>query len=496
MNLAEKPVNKEELPRGWMKSTLGEITEHQKGKIPKDFSDKPKKGFLPYIDIRAFEKGNVRRYATTDSTTLVSDDDILVVWDGARFGLAGFGQEGVLGSTLMRLNSDSLDPKFLYYFIVSNYSLINSKPRGTGTPHVEPDVFWPLSIPIPPYPEQKRIADKIDELFSDLDAGEANLRKAKALIEKYRQSVLKAAVTGELTRDWRKNHPPQQTGKELLDEILKARRKAFEKSGKKYKAPVEPTITDTLPRLPNGWIWTTIGSLGNVSGGLTKNAKRNEFPLKWPYLRVANVYENELRLEDIRDIGIKETEVDRVRLEHGDLLIVEGNGSIDQLGRVALWDESIKNCAHQNHLIKVRFHDLTLAKYVLVWLISREGKNYIKKVASSTSGLHTLSISKVRNLPIPLPTEKELELIFDEFESAETQVDAMKALIHQQLNKSRILRQSILKDAFSGKLVPQDPQDEDASILLERIKQERIQQKKIAPKRQNHRRKVKQKAKS
>src|SRR5205085_4267949 len=132
----------------------------------------------------------------------------------------------------------------------------------------------------------------------------------------------------------------------------------------KYQEPAAPDRSE-LPELPEGWIWTNIEQVGEVSGGLTKNQKRERLPLKMPYLRVANVYAGELDLAEVKNIGIEESELGRVLLTAGDLLVVEGNGSIDQIGRVALWDGRIEPCLHQNHLIKVRFNPIQIGEYVL-----------------------------------------------------------------------------------------------------------------------------------
>ena len=112
-------------------------------------------------------------------------------------------------------------------------------------------------------------------------------------------------------------------------------------------------------RLAN-WHWTSVGELGDVSGGITKNSSKTNLPVTLPYLRVANVYANELRLDDIAEIGVTKAESARALLVKGDLLVVEGNGSIDQVGRVAVWSGRISPCLHQNHLIKVRFPSMAL----------------------------------------------------------------------------------------------------------------------------------------
>ena len=134
----------------------------------------------------------------------------------------------------------------------------------------------------------------------------------------------------------------------------------------------------------------------------TNNAKRQSIPQRVRYLRVANVYADELRLHDIAEIGCTDRELEKTKLESGDLLIVEGNGSVRSIGRVALWDGEIPRCSHQNHLIRARPRNGHLPRFLLLWLLSPNGRALIERAASSSSRLHTLSISKVDGLPVPI----------------------------------------------------------------------------------------------
>ena len=143
--------------------------------------------------------------------------------------------------------------------------------------------------------------------------------------------------------------------------------------------------------------------LSEITGGLTKNGKRKSMPLKYKYLRVANVFYNRLDLSDVQEIGVEEAEIPKTLLKKNDLLFVEGNGSIEQVGRVALWNGEINPCLHQNHLIKVRFNSGVAPEYVLFYFMSEAGRHQIKESAVSTTGLHTLSTGKVANLRLPLP---------------------------------------------------------------------------------------------
>ncbi len=233
-------------------------------------------------------------------------------------------------------------------------------------------------------------------------------------------------------------------------------------------------------RLAN-WRWTSVGDLGDVSGGVTKNSSKANLPITLPYLRVANVYANELRLDDIAEIGVTQAESVRALLAKGDLLIVEGNGSIDQIGRVAIWSGKISPCLHQNHLIKVRFTISGLEPFVLYWLLSPDGRQHVIRAASSTSGLHTLSLSKVASLPAPLAPIPEQRRIVEAIESYFTRLDDAVATLERVQRNLKRYRASVLKAAVEGRLVPTEAElaraegrdYEPASVLLERILAER-----------------------
>lgn len=385
-----------------------------------------------------------------------------------------------------------ITPDYLRYFIIRSAFRREAKRNmqgAVGQQRVPTEFVRGAELPLAPSAEQERIVSMLEELFSHIEEGERALERVQMLVERYRQSVLKAAVTGELTREWREQRKGQESGEALLERILQARREAWEKAEldrmkakgntpadddwkRKYEEPLPPDITD-IPELPEGWVWASMDQVGIVSGGLTKNQKRDEHALRRPYLRVANVYANRLDLTEVHQIGVGDSELDRVVLYKDDLLVVEGNGSVDQIGRVALWDGSVEGCVHQNHLIKVRCTAALPSLFVLVWCMSPLGRSYIRRVASSTAGLHTLSISKVQMLPVPIPTAGELTCILDRFAEMDSLVTSQRHALRAETRRAASLRQSVLRAAFSGQLVPQDLSDEPASALLERIAAER-----------------------
>ena len=149
---------------------------------------------------------------------------------------------------------------------------------------------------------------------------------------------------------------------------------------------------------------TRLSEVAAVTGGLTKNSKRDQLPLQMPYLRVANVGFASIDVTEMLDIGLTKEECEKTLLQYEDLLFVEGNGSPDQIGRVAIWRNEIRPCVHQNHLIKSRFDQSVVNPvFAMHYFMSQRGREQIKGKAVSTSGLYTLSVSKVAELLMPVP---------------------------------------------------------------------------------------------
>lgn len=182
-----------------------------------------------------------------------------------------------------------------------------------------------------------------------------------------------------------------------------------------------------------------------ITGGLTKNSNRYTFETKMPYLRVANVFYNRLDLREILEIGVKEEEIEKTLLQAGDLLFVEGNGSIEQIGRVAIWDGSIDPILHQNHLIKARFNNEIIApEYALFYFMLQDGRQQIISKSVSTSGLNTLSVNKVGSLLLPIPPIA----LQKQFGELVNQTDKSKLTISETLTELETLKNSLMQQYF------------------------------------------------
>jgi type I restriction enzyme S subunit len=241
-----------------------------------------------------------------------------------------------------------------------------------------------------------------------------------------------------------------------------------------------PTSNPSPEGAVRGWPFVRLADAGIISGGLTKNSKRDSSELQVSYLRVGNVYQNELRLDEIKTIGLTEREFAKTRLEKGDLLIVEGNGSKDQIGRLAIWDGSVEPCVHQNHLIRVRLSERVLPKFAVYWFCSQEGRSRIEHVASSSSGLYTLSVSKIGSLELPLPPLPEQHRIVARIEEIFTGLDAGVAALRHAKTQLQRYRHSVLAAAVTGQLTQawreQHPDTESAEDLLKWILKQRRDQ--------------------
>ncbi len=493
------------LPHGWCWTTIEQIAALvTKGSSP------GWQGF-EYVDAGIlFVRSQNVRWGTLDLSekvflpagfneshrnSIVREGDILLNLVGASVGRAAIATRELDGANLnqavaiVRLPDDAISNRLLLYFILSPHvqAHITVTKQDVARANFNLDDVRPTRVPLPPSAEQRRIVAKIEELFSDLDAGVAALARAKANLKRYRAAVLKAAVEGKLTEEWRAKNPPKEPAAKLLERILKERRQkweedqlaAYEANGKqppknwrdKYQEPAGPD-TANLPALPEGWCWVAAQQVSEIQGGIQKQPKRAPKNNAFPYLRVANVHRDRLDLSEISYFELFGDELSKLRLERGDLLVVEGNGSKTEIGRSALWRGEIENCVHQNHIIRVRSQTGSPAFLNIYWN-SPFGNGRIMEKAASTSGLYTLSVAKVSSLPIPLPSADEQAQISTEVEERLSILDQAVVIIDSNLKRAARLRQSILKRAFEGKLVPQDPTDEPASELLDRLRSAR-----------------------
>ncbi|MFB0843378.1 restriction endonuclease subunit S [Paenibacillus oleatilyticus] len=458
---------------GWSSVKLGQFVISEKGKKPKKLVKENNDNYsIPYVNIQAFEKNIIEEYTDGEGCVICDEDDFLMVWDGSRSGFVGRAIYGAVGSTLVKINFPGISNLYAYYFLKSKFIEINTRAKGTGTPHVDPNLLWNYNFPIAPLNEQKRIVDKIEELFSELDYGIETLKNIQQQLKVYRQTVLKWAYEGKLTEKWRKGQNDLETGNQLLEQIGNDFEKT--KNTKVKNQNMTEEELNELPELPITWSSAKLNFLANIIGGVTKGRDfKNKHTIMIPYLRVANVQDGYLDLKEIKEIEIVETEKSKYLLKENDILYTEG-GDKDKLGRGTIWKGQVKDCIHQNHVFRARLNsELISPKYIAYYSQTKLAKNYFYKNAKQTVNLASINMTVLSNLVIPIPSQLEQIKIVEEIESRFSICEKLEEAINLSLKQADQLRQSIFQKAFEGKLVPQDPNDEPVELLLERIRKMR-----------------------
>jgi type I restriction enzyme S subunit len=469
------------LPSGWARVDFDESIEvvSDRGFRIKQ-KDYLTSGKLPVIDQG---EGFIGGYTNDIDAQITSPSPLIVFGDHTRrFKFVTFpfavGADGVK----LFLPTPLWEPKFLFLQLQN----INLENRGYGRhfQHLRKE-----SLFLAPLAEQIRIVEKLEELLTDLDAGVAELKAAQKKLAQYRQSLLKAAVEGALTAQWREGNPATESGAQLLERILQERRTRWEAKQlakfaeqgktppkewqKKYPEPVQPDTSD-LPQLPEGWVWATIDQL-TIEQRYGSSAKTNEDNNGIAVLRMGNIQEGRLDYSNLKYLPKSHNEFPSLFLKDGDLLFNRTN-SPELVGKTAIYRSELTPCSFASYLISVRLAPNIIPEFVSSFINSVYGRHWVKSVAVQQVGQANVNGSKLAALTIPLPPAREqielIELLMEKIAGTFEQTRNIELSIKQ----STAQRQNILRAAFAGQLVPQDPNDEPASVLLERIRAQRAVQ--------------------
>ncbi len=438
---------------------LSEIITLTKGKKPFRQSAEPIDDYMPYVDIKAFEQGIIDSYTDGEGCSFCDEGDILIVCDGSRSGLVGRAKKGAIGSTLAKISFPApIVNRFLYYFIQEHFTELNTLMKGTGTPHVNPTLLGSFQLPIISERQQYRIVAKIDALFSELDKGMEMLQTVRAQLRTYRQAVLKWAFEGKLTAIWRNEHPTKSTGS--IEAFLSCSAKECEAMNICGIDPEFPTHP-----LPADWHWISIGSLskGIEYGTSAKSDKTGKVVV----LRMGNILNCGFVYDDLAYTS-DDAEIEKYILNKNDVLFNRTN-SAELVGKTAIYLSSTPSI-FAGYLMRVNQISYINARYLNYYLNSPNAR-HCGKIAK-TDGVNQANINakKLARYPFPLCSIDEQAAVVVEIESRLSVCDKLEQLVDENLAKAQALRQSILKKAFAGELVPQDPNDEPAEKLLERIK--------------------------
>lgn len=389
--------------------------------------------------------------------------------------------------------------RYLYWFSIATKFDVDA--RASVVPSIRKSDIGNLPLPLPPAAEQTRIVEKLEELLSDLDAGVAELKAAQKKLVQYRQSLLKAAVEGALTAEWRTTNLPKETGAQLLQRILIERRARweakqlakFKEQGKappkdwrnKYPEPVKPDTSD-LPELPNGWFYCHLeafiqsdktGTKTGPFGSLLKKYEHKKTGV--PVIGIENI--DRMKFISGSKIHISPEKAEELRdydLLPGDV-VISRSGTV---GEVCVIPDDLGDARFSTNIMRVRLENRIIEPKFFCLLLN--GSPYVLsqiRELCSGSTRDFLNTEILKKLIFPVPPILEQTAILNLLNLNLDAVEDQNHALFTSLKQSAAQRKNILKAAFSGQLVPQDPNDEPASVLLERIRAERATQEK-APK--------------
>lgn len=475
------------LPVGWEWTTLGNLGELLRGvSFRKDqVADNLLDGYLPLIrgnniqdgSVASAELVNVKASCVSSQQILRFGDIVLTMSSGSaaligKSAWIGKKHDGItFGAFCACFRAAEKYARWIFWFLQTPFyrGRITNLAKGTNINNLKRGHLENLPIPMPPLAERRRIVARIDALFAEIAEGEAALAAARNGLDTFRRALLKAAVTGELTKDWREANPVGETGQDFLDRIAKDR--ARRATGKRSRRIADSQQVDaaTLQELPPGWTWASLGELGEIVGGATVDQKRRPAdPVTVPYLRVANVQRGHVDLSEVKRITVERTTAQKLQLRRGDVLLNEG-GDRDKIGRGWVWDGSAPDMIHQNHVFRVRLHDGGFNPYFISHYANELGRPFFIEKGKQTTNLASISLSKISTLPVPVPPPQEAtEIMRRVSEALAASADTLAVLDAEAADAAR-LKQSILKAAFEGRLVSQDAADEPADALLARL---------------------------
>lgn len=402
----------------------------------------------------------------------------------------------LLSDKSMRLKAASpLNPQWLQLMLSSPLVRAQMSAVATGTSdsmrNISQEKVLELRLGLPPVREQGRIVAEIERLFSILDAGVAALKRVQANLKRYRASVLQAACEGRLVPTEaalaRADGRDYESAETLLVRILRDRKTTYESvrpeapapAGKRsgaaaYADPPAPVLDD-LPELPEGWTYcTALQTCSLITNGDTPAPENMTAEGDVPFIKVYNLTKSGALDFTIKPTYISrethERELKRSRIVPGDILM---NIVGPPLGKVSFVPTTFPEWNTNQAVTLFRPLETVNRRYLAICLLTEHVLATLTRTAKATAGQYNIALSKCRTLPIPLPPRAEQDRIVVEVERRLSVLDALESTVATNLKRAERLRQSILKRAFEGKLVPQDPNDEPASMLLERIRAER-----------------------
>jgi type I restriction enzyme, S subunit len=462
------------VPKGWAEAKLSDVGEIVAGGTPSTKNEKYFDGKIPWLtpaDLSGYTEKFIsrgRRYISeaglkASSAKLMPSGSILFS-SRAPIGYVVISRVAVSTNQGFKnlIPSKFIFNEYAYYYLKSAKRLAENMASGTTFKEISGSKFAELPIPLPPLPEQHRIVAKIEELFSDLDAGIESLRKVKDQLKTYRQSVLKWAFEGKLTEEWRKTSEPQIAAD--YTDFADKTRKFSNISSAQSSTSAKISGSDNLPE---GWKWMNVAEvlICTPTNGRSVPTRQGGFKV----LRLTALGGKYVDISENKEGAWTEAEAEPFLLRQNDFLVCRGNGSLHLVGRGSLVATGCK-MAYPDTLIRLRLSSEIEPSFLYYVWASGIVREQIEATARTTAGIYKINQKDICKIEVPIAPLSEQSLIVSEIESRLSVADNLEKTINASLAQADALRQSILKRAFEGKLIPQNPNDEPAEKLLERIK--------------------------
>jgi type I restriction enzyme S subunit len=480
-----------ELPEGWALSDIGSVCQYiQRGKSPKYDKDSEE---YPVINQKCIRWDQIQsehlKYVTADFWNGIDDIRFLqkgdVLWNSTGTGTIGRAAifDGLSGYpkaivdshvTILRVHT-GIDAKYLHYWIQSPDIQNKIEDMQSGTTNqveLSKGAIQVSSIYVAPEKEQKRIADKLDQILEEVNSAKARLDQIPTILKNFRRSVLRSAIAGKLSDNYKnKDKSLDEYLKTLLDD-----RKSNYQGGKNYKDP-EAHRVDYLEEFPNHWGVVSLDYLSSkIVDGTHHTPTYTETGV--PFISVKDIRNDQIYFEKCRYVSEETHEelIKRCHPERGDILITK-SGTI---GRLAVIDIDTKFSLFVSVAL-IKLASQKVSSHYITFVL----EDWINRIDISSqivgTAIKNLHLRDMRVLPIPLPSYEEQQHIISRVRELLSLADQIEEKYRQAMESVDKITQSILVKAFRGELVPQDPNEEPASILLERIKAEKELQE-LAPK--------------
>lgn len=413
------------LPEGWSASTLGALGRYLNGRGFK--KSEWRESGRPIIRIQNLTgSGGAFNYYQGDveDRYVARTGDLLVSWAATLGAHIWNGPEAVVNQHIFKVESN-IDRKFHKYLLDYKLDELIDNAHGSGMVHITRGRFESVQVAVPDSVEQRQIVDILEGHLSRLDASNAGVEAARLRLLRFQDRLLKSRLIGEAEQ------------------------------GRRSPSGLAATDVDdgTLAHLPDGWRWARLSELADVVGGVTKDASRQSDPafVEVPYLRVANVQRGQLDLAHVARIRVPETKAIALRLRPGDVLLNEG-GDRDKLARGWVWEGQIEDCIHQNHVFRARVRGDQIDPRILSWAANTLGASWAERNGKQSVNLASISLSKIRRMPIPVPPRplqvNIVNWVSDQLEGTERLSKALRSASR----KAHALRRALLAAAFSGRL--------------------------------------------